>query len=215
MNRSNIFTLIELLVVIAIIAILASMLMPALSRARGAGKKIACANNLKQLGAALQLYVSDSDSYWPMSKDVDYSAYWPQKLKPYTGTYSSFVCPTNVSALQANGFTAFENYTISYIENGLLIGALQVVGVPNYKKDSLVKNHSGTIALADINHNGKIYDSLFGIGKPVQQDYQLDPEDTRCRVDYIHPKSCNAVFADGHVADSKRFRLKDITLEND
>lgn len=113
------FTLIELLVVVAIIGILASMLLPALARAKEAAHRVKCLNNMRQVEMSAKLYADDSDGFYPPRTN----AYrWPALLQEYYRNTNLLVCPTDalrgVPQTSVTSLPAADAAPRSYLVNG-------------------------------------------------------------------------------------------------
>lgn len=110
------FTLIELLVVIAIISILASILLPVFTRARGKARQVSCASNLHQIGIALHLYADDHDEMFPLDSFRGPGSFWYERLDPYIKNSQIGICPQLDT--QPRMFPGFDHpYRWSYAMN--------------------------------------------------------------------------------------------------
>jgi prepilin-type N-terminal cleavage/methylation domain-containing protein/prepilin-type processing-associated H-X9-DG protein len=101
-HRAKAFTLIELLVVVAIIALLISILLPSLQRAREEARSVACASNLRQQGVGLETYLQDNQGFYPGEHNMRGPPYngpvvntWAPRIRKYAGVQERiFWCPT-------------------------------------------------------------------------------------------------------------------------
>ena len=123
MKKHTAFTLIELLVVIAIIAILAGMLLPALSQAREKARRINCQSNLKQMGIALKLYSHDWAEAFPEGTGlggpdvVDATGLNRLFVNDYLTTAKVYICPSTKDVAPTTPPPALNDYQVSYLFN--------------------------------------------------------------------------------------------------